>query len=102
MARFERWCRIRLIGPDGDPLGCYPFGGPSSPDLRTVDEVARLELLTARLGGRIELIDVAPALRELVDLAGLAVEMEREAKGREQPLGIEEFQEEVHGGDLPP
>ena len=102
MASFERWCRVRLIGPNGDRLGCYPFGGPSSPDLRAVDEVARLELLTARLGGRIQLIDVAPALRELLELAGLAVEVERQPKGREQPLGIEEVQEEVHGSDLPP
>ena len=102
MASFERWCRVRLIGPSGDRLGCYLFGGPTSPDLRAVDEVARLDLLTARLGGRIQLIDVAPALRELLDLAGLTVEMERQAKGREQPLGVEEVQEEVHGGDLPP
>ena len=102
MATFERWCRVRLIGPDGDPLGYYPFGGPSSPDLRAVDEVARLDLLTTRLGGRIQLVDVSPALRELLDLAGLAVEMDRQTKGRKQPRGIEEVQEEVHGGDLPP
>lgn len=102
MASFERWCRVQLIGPDGDPLGCYPFGGPDGPDLRVVDELARLDLLTARLGARIELIDVVPALRELLDLAGLGVEMERQAKSREQPLGVEEVQEEVHGGDLSP
>ena len=101
MASFERWCQARLIGPNGDRLGICQFGGPNGPDLRGVDEVARLTLLIARLGGRIELVDVTPAFRELLELAGLAVEMERQAKGREQPLRIEEVQEEAHGDDLP-
>jgi hypothetical protein len=93
MATFERWCRVRLIGPHGDPLGSCEVGGPNGPDLRAVDEVARLTLLTARLGGRIELVDVKPALRELIDLAGLGVEMDRQAKGGKQPLRIEQVEE---------
>jgi hypothetical protein len=101
MATFERWCGVRLTGPDGDSLGYCQLGGPGDPDLRAVDEVARLTLVTARLGGRIVLVDVVPALRELLDLAGLDVEMERQAEGGEEPLRFEEVEEEVHRSDLP-
>jgi hypothetical protein len=77
MATFERWCRVRLFGREGDLLGSCQLGGPSAPDLGAVDEVARLALLAARIGGRIELVDVTPALRELLELAGLGVEVGR-------------------------
>ena len=79
---------------------CHELGGPGLPDLGAVDDVARLALLAGRLGGRIVLSDVSPAMRSLLELAGLGVEVEGEAEGGEEPLGVEEGQEELHPGDL--
>jgi hypothetical protein len=67
-----------------------------------VDDVARLELLAGRLGGGIVLAELSPLLRELLELSGLRVEMEGEAELGEKSLGVQEGQEEMHFGDLPP
>ena len=65
-----------------------------SPDLRTVDALARLQLAARRLGFELRLCSASPELLELVDFAGLAavlrVEPRRQAEQREQRLGVEE------------
>lgn len=94
------WGRVQIVGADDTTLACHQLGGPGPPDLGAVDDVARLALLARRLGGHIVLSDVSPALRSLLELAGLRVEVEWEAERREEPLGIEEGQEELHPGDL--
>jgi hypothetical protein len=94
------WCRVQIVGADHTMLAYHQLGGPGLPDLGAVDDVAHLALQARRLGGRIVLSDVSPALRSLLDLAGLGVEVEGEAEGREEPLGVEEGQEELHPGDL--
>jgi hypothetical protein len=96
------WCRVRILGADHTPLASHQLGGPGLPDLGTVDEVARLALLARRLGGRIILSDLSPALRSLLDLAGLRVEVEGEAESGEEPLRVEEGQEHLHPDDLAP
>jgi hypothetical protein len=95
------WCRVLVVGADHTALACHQLGGPGPPDIGAVDDVARLALQARRLGGRIVLSDVSPALRALLNLAGLRVEMEREAEGGEEPLGVERGQEELHPGDRP-
>ena len=97
----ELWCRITIVGPDGEQIASVALRGAGFPDLGTVDEVARLTLLARRLGGDIALTDVSPALRALLELAGLPVEMEGQAELGEQPLGVQEAEEEAHPGDLP-
>ena len=94
------WCRVLILGADRTTLACHHLGGPGLPDLGAVDEIARLALLARRHGGRIVLSDVSPALRSLLELTGLRVEVERESEGGEEPLGVEEGQEELHPGDL--
>ena len=94
------WCRVQIVGADHTTLARHQLGGPGLPDLGAVDDVARLALRARRLGGRIILSDVSPALRSLLDLAGLTVEVVGEAEGREEPLGVQEGQEELHPGDL--
>lgn len=42
------------------------------PDLATVDALARVQLIAARLGHRLVLQDASPEVRQLLDLAGLA------------------------------
>jgi hypothetical protein len=76
MAALQRWCRATVVRPDGTVFADRLFEGSGAPDLGTVNEVARLALLATRLGGRVALTDVSPAMRELLDLVGLPVEMQ--------------------------
>jgi anti-anti-sigma regulatory factor len=72
------------------------------PSLAAVDGLARLQLEARRRGEVVRLQRVSPALRELLDLTGLAdvlgVEMGGQAEEREERLGLEE---ERHPGDPP-
>ena len=66
-------------------------------DLATVGALARARV-NARRGGRsLRVVNASPALRELVELAGLADLLlgrdGREAEEREQPVGVEERRE---------
>jgi hypothetical protein len=96
----ELWCRVTVMGPHHVALASCRLEGPALPDLRTVDDVARLALLAKRFGGAIVLADVAPALRALLELSGLCVEVQRQAESREESFGVEQGQEEAHPDDL--
>lgn len=106
----ERWCRVTVHAHCGVVVRDVVLAGNGAPDVGAVDRVARLSLLGTRIRGRTVLRDVAPALLELLALAGLSglaggaggVEVEREAEGGEQPLGVEEVEEEAHRADLAP
>ena len=109
MAAMHHWCRVTLTGPDGDRLASWDMGAARPADLSAVDEVARIALLACRLGGRVVLTEVSDGMRELLGLAGvpvdvgdLPVELEGQPELGEEPLGLEEGQEEAHPGDLPP
>jgi hypothetical protein len=94
------WCRVTVVGPDGAELTSRALTGPGTPDLGAVDEVARLALLAGRLGGVIVLAELAPALRILLELAGLRVEVKGQAESGKEALGVQEGQKEGHAGDL--
>jgi len=102
MAGLQLWCRVTIVGPDGAELAGRVLEGPGAPDLGAVDDVARLALLAARLGGGIVLGEVSSLMRELLELAGLGVEVKGQPEGREESFGVQETQEEAHPGDLPP
>ncbi len=63
-------------------------------EMCAVDALARLQLTAHRLGRRVELRHVSPALQELLEVAGLAgvlgLQPGGQAEEREQPLGVEE------------
>jgi hypothetical protein len=101
MAVTETWCRVTIVGPDGSELARRVLSGPGAPDLGAVDDVARLALAAGRHGCAIVLAEVCPALRELLELAGLGVEVEGQAELGEEPFGVQEGQEEIHPGNLP-
>jgi hypothetical protein len=63
--------RALLAFSDADLVIC-DVGSVDGPDLRTVDALARLALISGRFGRPVMLRDAAPELRELLDLAGLA------------------------------
>jgi hypothetical protein len=89
MAERRRWCRVTVLGPDGTVLARRVLAGAGRPGLAAVDRVARLALLAGRIGGSIALTEVAPALAELLALAGLPVEVEGQAELGEEPFGVE-------------
>jgi len=91
-----------VVGPDGAAWARWVLEGWGPADLGVVDDVARLALLARRLGGRVTLAEVSVELRELLDLAGLRVEVEGQPEVGEEPFGVQEVQEEVHPDDLSP
>jgi hypothetical protein len=102
MGCVQPWCRVSLVGPAGGAVLSWLVEGPDPPDLGTVDDLARLALLAGRLGGVIVVTELSPPLRDLLDLAGLGVQVEREPERREEPFGVQRGEEVVHPGDLPP
>lgn len=67
------------------------------PDLGHVDALARLLLVTKRLGIELLVTNTPAELRALIDFVGLPVEMRRQPECRKQ-LGIQEV---VQPGDPP-
>lgn len=102
MAAVERWCTISIARPDGSRAASFDLAGSCAPDLAAVDLVARLKLVVARLGGKLSITEVSPALASLLQLAGLSIEVQREPELGEEPLGFQQGKEETHLGDLAP
>ena len=84
------WCRLRIVDESG-----------TLPDISIVDHLARLSLAATRAGGRLVFESVSEELADLLDLAGLGVEVERHPEEGEQPLGVHRGEEDGHLGDLP-
>ncbi|MFB7594137.1 STAS domain-containing protein [Streptomyces sp. NPDC056160] len=85
-----------LLEAGPPPVVVCDVGGLGPPGLAAVDLLARLQLAARRAGGRIRLRAPDPALHALLNLVGLAFEVEREPEEREPPLGV---QEAVEPGD---
>jgi hypothetical protein len=94
-----RWCQVTVTGPDGQVLARVVLQGRGIPDLGAVDEVARWLLWAGRLGAMARVGDATSEMEELLALAGLPVEVERQLEGGEEALGVEEVEKEVHPGD---
>jgi hypothetical protein len=82
------WARLVMIGPDGTHQ-VVPLAGDGPPDMSVVEALARWQLITRRVGGRMWLEDLSPLLAELLDLAGLRRELTGQASvhGQEQRSG---------------
>jgi hypothetical protein len=85
MAEREIWCRVRLVNQGGTELGRYSFEGYGEPDLTAVDIIARLSLVAGRQEAALVLEEVSDAMSLLLHLAGLSVQVEGQAEGREEP-----------------
>ena len=83
MEPSREWCRITAFDAGGEATASWVLTGDGPPDLTAVESIARQALTATRAGGRLVLAEVAPALRELLVLAGLPVEMEGQTEGRE-------------------
>jgi len=109
MVKAKLWCRVTIVGPDGDEMARCALEGSGDPDIGAVDELARLALLASRLGGALAITDLSADLKALLDLTGLRAEVARlrvEVEGQtelgEKPIGIQESQEERRRADLAP
>lgn len=101
--RDERvWCQVRVVSAGGTVLARRTLAGAGSPDLRVLEELARLALVTQRSHGFMWVEHLAPELAELIDLAGLGVQVQGQPETREEPLGVQEGQEEAQPDDLVP
>lgn len=77
-----------LVGPERVVVCDVGALGPAG--LGAVELLARLQLAARRAGGRVRLRDPDPGLRALLDLVGLAFEVEGEPEQREPALDVEE------------
>lgn len=78
---------------------CDVAGMGQPPGLGHVELLARLELAARRGGGRISLREPDPALRALLGLVGLGIQVEGEVEEGEPAGGVEEA---VETGDAAP
>jgi hypothetical protein len=83
------WCRMMALGADGRATGLWVVRGRGRPDLQTIDSIARRALEATRAGGRLVLWDVAPNLRELLELVPLPVLLDGTVEAGGQPEGRE-------------
>lgn len=91
--------RVELRGGHADVV-VFEVGGFISPDLWTIDALARACLAARRDGCELRLSDASTELRELLDLCGLAqvvpcaegsgLEGERQPEGGEEPRRVQE------------
>ena len=88
MLRRDAAAIVVLVRGDAE-VASWPLVVPASPDLRVVDELARLQLAARHLGCSVRLQDPSPELSQLLHLVGLRVEMGGEAEGGEE-VGVEE------------
>ncbi|MFG3195236.1 STAS domain-containing protein [Streptomyces sp. NPDC048208] len=80
---------VRGLAGSGGVVVC-DVRGLDPPGLAHVDLLARLELAARRGGGRIRLREPAPALRALLGLVGLRLQVEGEVEEGEPAGGVEE------------
>jgi len=98
----QLWCRLTILDSDGAEVASHVLAGAGPPELGAVNDVARLALGAERLGGRIVVTEISPALSALFELCGLRVQVEGQSEQGEEPLGVQEVQEQCHPGDLAP
>ncbi len=75
---------IVVVGPGGIEAAKWTMPTTTRPDLSVVEELARLALAARRLGYWIELRNACAGVLELVDMAGLRVEVVGKAEGGKQ------------------
>lgn len=71
------WCRFSLLDAQGSVVAGGELAGPILPDIGAVNVIARLALIAKQTGTTFHLADACPELLELIELAGLPVQVER-------------------------
>ncbi len=92
---------MRVVDPAGSAVVEHLLVGAGPPGIAEVAIVARLALRARRLGADVVVEEASTEMVQLLELAGLPVEVAGQPEGRKQALGIEEVEEEAQGGDPP-
>ena len=95
-----RWCRVTIVGSDGEELATAVLSGPGAADLLAVDAVGRLAVAARRVDATARVSEVSAELAHLLELAALGVEVEGQSEEGEDALEVVEGQEEAQPGDL--
>jgi EmrB/QacA subfamily drug resistance transporter len=69
------WASISFLDGTDRLVATYPLTTTGRPDLAMVDALAQLRLAMGRLGGAIQVREMAPELKALIDLTGLRQEL---------------------------
>jgi hypothetical protein len=85
----DPWARVVVTWPDGGRLEAI-VTGDGAPGLAAVDRLGHLVVMVRRTGGTIRLEEASGRLSDLLELAGLRVEVGGQPEGRKQLLGVEE------------
>jgi hypothetical protein len=90
VAADQVWATIVVLDPGDTEITTWVFTGDGVPGLAALDALARIALAARREGCAVRVRDACRELTELVDLAGLGVEMFGQAEcGKE--VGVEEI-----------
>ena len=76
MGGCRRWCRVTLVDPQGEIVAGWALAGEANPGLEAVDLIGRWAVVARRAGAKVRIVDACSELRELLELAGLPVEVE--------------------------
>ena len=77
------WCEVTVLAPCGRELATWTVSGPGAPGMETVDGLLRLRAAANRAGAAFLVRRLAADLAELLELAGLTGELERQPEDRE-------------------
>jgi hypothetical protein len=69
---------VAVLVRNGRRVELGPVDGTGACDLAVVDDLLRLQLLTARFGWQLRLVHVHPDLRELFELVGMTNHLEED------------------------
>jgi hypothetical protein len=94
------WCHMTAVDGKGSPAATLVMQGTGAPGLSALDTLARWILEADRAQRQIAIVHLAPEMVDLLELAGLRVEVERKAEGGKESFRVKRVQEEGQFGDL--
>lgn len=67
---------MTVVDSSGAVLARWALAGESKPNLEAVNLIARWAVIAGRAGAAVRIVDSCPEMRELLELAGLPVEVD--------------------------
>jgi hypothetical protein len=65
------WCRVSLVTSRGEVLADWEIQGTGRPTIRTIGQLAGLQLAAQRADAHLVFTDVSPDLADLLEFCGL-------------------------------
>lgn len=77
METCRLWCQVALVDAEGAVLARWAMAGESNPNIEAVDLIARWVVIARRASAEVRIENACPEMEELLELAGLPVEVVR-------------------------